>query len=342
MLEERYNPYHDPRNGRFTTGNGGRGFAGTSLLYVEKGKTGGGILLKDLGFEDKDAAKAYYSKTAANSKLSEFQNVVNGANQVNTTKILSGNETVGKMASHGVAGTGVDYKRLVINGEETLVRSDYVKIDRQGNVTISDKSTLAPRPNNRITVKELNEGGHEYAPAEINGVAKGSPMSFSEADNGSVNPNFSKGTYGYTHNCQSCVVALEARFRGYDVEVTAKNSVGTCLSYNPEAAWINPATGKNPAQLAVTTAADIDKSIGQGERYSLHFGWKGRRYGHIISADKDEQGTLRLYDPQSNKTFSGTQSIDNYLLQTRNAKIFRVDNCDFNIKAVEGVTTKRR
>lgn len=42
-LEKRYNPYHDPTNGRFTSPNSGKG----GVLYVEKGQAGKGIYVLD-------------------------------------------------------------------------------------------------------------------------------------------------------------------------------------------------------------------------------------------------------------------------------------------------------
>lgn len=71
-IELRYNPYHDPRNGRFTTAGGG---GGGGVLFVGKGQKGkGAYILNSQSMWDKDAdeistalSKAYEaSQRAAN------------------------------------------------------------------------------------------------------------------------------------------------------------------------------------------------------------------------------------------------------------------------------------
>ena len=50
-------------------------------------------------------------------------------------------------------------------------------------------------------------------PSTLAGAKQGNPMSREEANQGKVNPNVDQGG-GYHTNCQSCVVAYEARLRG--------------------------------------------------------------------------------------------------------------------------------
>lgn len=193
-------------------------------------------------------------------------------------------------------------------------------------------------------------------PDSINGVQRGEPMTREQADSNHVNPNYFKST-GYQINCQSCVVAYEARLRGYDVQTKAnhKNPTAEMLSRDTRLAWKDPTTGKKPDYItneSVTTAkkckAWMEETIQPGERYTFSHGWKGRKYtGHIISADKDESGQLRLYDPQNGKTMQGAD-IDAYLSRAKftmtiygtkipRARLTRVDNLQIDSTVADGI-----
>ncbi|MGN0999684.1 MAG: toxin glutamine deamidase domain-containing protein [Faecousia sp.] len=188
------------------------------------------------------------------------------------------------------------------------------------------------------------------------GVKRGEPMSREQANEGRVNPNYGQGP-GYSVNCQSCVVAFEARLRGYDVQTkpNSKNPTAASLSRDTRLAWKDPATGEKPDYITnekVTTAkrckAWMEETIQPGERYTFQHGWKGRKYtGHIISADKDSSGNLRLYDPQNGKTMQGAD-IDSYLSRTKlsmtilgtklpRAKLIRVDNLEIDPSVASGI-----
>ena len=185
-------------------------------------------------------------------------------------------------------------------------------------------------------------------------------MSREQANNNRVNPNYFKER-GYQINCQSCVVAFEARLRGYDVQTKSKtrNATASDLSYDARLAWIDPSTGKKPDYIMsdkVTTVKRckdwMTETIQPGERYTFQHGWKGRtRSGHIISADKDNDGNLRLYDPQSGKTMQGAD-IDAYLgnvkfgttvygTRIQYAKMIRVDNMQINPDIANGIMEAR-
>ena len=71
--ELRFNPYHDPTNGRFTSGSGG---AGGGYLYVGKGQKGKGayVFERDIDAEyekwQKDKAAKSYDYSAKSSVFS--------------------------------------------------------------------------------------------------------------------------------------------------------------------------------------------------------------------------------------------------------------------------------
>ena len=211
-------------------------------------------------------------------------------------------------------------------------------------------------------VKENDIIDEPLFPKEIAGVKRGKMMTRDEANGGKPNPNF-KQSHGYQINCQSCVVTYEARLRGYNVQTlpNTKGSMLDKLSRQTNMAWIDPATGKHPAYIfdeAANTVKKfydfIEKTVETQKRYTLQFSWKGRsRSGHIISMDRDEQGALRLYDPQTGQTYTGKQ-INAYLGRLKFTmsiggvkvstppKILRVDDKMFNLDMVnhilEGVT----
>lgn len=206
-------------------------------------------------------------------------------------------------------------------------------------------------------VKEKDIIDEPLFPREVAGVKRGQMMTRDEANGGKPNPNF-KQSPGHRINCQSCVVSYEARLRGYDVQTlpNTKGSVLDKLSRQTNMAWIDPATGKHPAYIfdeAATTVKRfydfIEKTVEPQKRYTLQFAWKGRsRSGHIISMDRDAEGLLRFYDPQTGQTFTGEQ-VNKYLGQLKYTmsiggtkvsmppKILRVDNKQFNLDVVNHI-----
>lgn len=194
-------------------------------------------------------------------------------------------------------------------------------------------------------------------PDSLAGVKRGKEMSFEEANEGRTNPNFNKGG-GYLINCQTCVVANEARRRGYDVTAKPKNTPeADRLSRRTNEAWIDPKTGKHPDYIKDDTANTpkkakewLNNTIEEGNRYTMEFGWKGRsRSGHIINVYK-EGGEVKFYDPQNGSKYAGKE-VDQYLARVRlqtttygfkiptPLKVLRVDDKQFNMNIVEKVLT---
>ena len=168
----------------------------------------------------------------------------------------------------------------------------------------------------------------------------------------------------YRINCQSCVVAYEARLRGYDVEATGrnkKNQTQENLARKCESAWIDPATGnaptvlKNDPKIRTSKQAQkwLEENVEEGGRYQFSHGWKGTngRSGHIVTVSRDSSGSLRIFDPQNGKNYSGsevteymgkiksTYSIQQYNPRKRSGvesvpqgrlQLLRVDNLQIN------------
>ena len=142
---------------------------------------------------------------------------------------------------------------------------------------------------------------------------------------------------GYRTNCQTCVVANEARRRGYDVEATPnmRGSVNEQVSRQTNLAWIDGATGEHPEYITYQGDGRVDSRgntipthkrfmqwlesdgvIDEGERYTIEFWWKGRsKGGHIVSIERTEQG-LRMYDPQCGETYTGN-AVSEYLKKVK-------------------------
>lgn len=195
-------------------------------------------------------------------------------------------------------------------------------------------------------------------PDTIGGAKRGMPMNEKQADSGNVNPDFGK-VKGCKDNCQSCVVAYEARLRGYDVKAKPKhnNPAADHISHITSDAWIDPATGKPPKMQRNGTKSKwtwkdtqkfLEDNIQEGCRYTFRHMWKGNGHvGHIISATR-KNGKLELYDPQTGKKYSDPASIKAYLKETRGQSsvmgfkfgvlgLQRVDNMRINPKYANGI-----
>lgn len=176
------------------------------------------------------------------------------------------------------------------------------------------------------------------------------------AENDKVHQEYAdavRASYGYRNNCQTCVVAYEARRRGYDVEAMPRdrtNQPQTRLMRDATLAWKDPATGAIKPQLnndpyAVRTSKQatrwLDENMEEGGRYTFSHGWKGTNgsNGHIIIATK-ESGSIKLFDPQDGKNYTGDgvteymsrvrSTFNNGIRLTGRLGLIRVDNAQFD------------
>lgn len=209
---------------------------------------------------------------------------------------------------------------------------------------------------------ELIEKIHNCRP-QIANVLPGGNMTFELADSGHVNPNYGKGS-GYSINCQSCVVAFEARERGYNVQVLpcTKGSALDRLSHDPRMAWIDPRTGKYPEYIYDNSRRTpekyldfVNEVVKPGNRYTIQFAWKGRRHsGHIVNIDRTSNGLLRIKDNQrgsrEKSEWIGNFEVLDYLSKMKYKKtspfggaatcvpqLLHIDNMDFNFSVVNHI-----
>ena len=187
-----------------------------------------------------------------------------------------------------------------------------------------------------------------YKPKGLVGAGECTPMSFKDSEKYDVNPHRRKSAL-YMLNCQACVVAHEARMRGYDVQAAPRNldpkSKSSQLAANSSWAWLDSKTGKKCEykRINVSNAKKLydyfEKNIKQGERYQTVYYWEKNEkiYGHVLTIARDETGELRLYDPQTNIIFSGKDVKKYYSRRTvifnnsvLKPKLLRVDDKKFN------------
>ncbi len=186
------------------------------------------------------------------------------------------------------------------------------------------------------------------------GVVRGEPMSFERANGGRVNPGADSDPKRW-FNCQSCVVAFEARLRGYNVTALpyARHGAAKELAAEYNRAWIDPDTGARPACTVASGAntprrvlAFLEDHVAEG-RYTLRFSLDiDTGDGHIVAVHRNESGELRIYDPQTGNIYEDA-ALRNYvktfklkgtvmgLKVERPVELLRVDDKEFN-KALVG------
>ncbi|MDD6891315.1 MAG: toxin glutamine deamidase domain-containing protein, partial [Bacteroidales bacterium] len=132
----------------------------------------------------------------------------------------------------------------------------------------------------------------------------------------------------YRVNCQSCVVANELRRRGFDVEAFGnpdkEGYASSALALDVFAAWtdkdgqrVQPVRVRRGVKYRdidrrgnVRTTYESDKELQarildtmkEPGRYIVRWSWDKKTTGHVITAERTEDGAFRFYDPQSGKT----------------------------------------
>mgnify|MGYP002083946407 FL=1 len=207
----------------------------------------------------------------------------------------------------------------------------------QSQIAESAKAVVNPKPEpQKQTAQEKN---HQEL-AKALGIEQGEPMSFEEANEMRGNPNYKKGVK-YRVNCQCSVLANEMRRRGFDVEAYGNTKqdwyMPSVLAKKPEIAFLD-ANGNPPATIGIKYTGDLMTSL-QGEmkepgRYHLRFRFQNNG-GHVITAERLADGSLRIYDPQSGKI------IKNFSEYTSNVKrdsfeYYCVDNLQINTDVAKG------
>ena len=208
----------------------------------------------------------------------------------------------------------------------------------KSQIAESAKAT-AVNPKPKPKEPTAQEKNHQEL-AKALGVEQGEPMSFEEANEMRGNPNYKKGVK-YRVNCQCSVLANEMRRRGFDVEAYGNTKqdwyMPSVLAKKPEIAFLD-ANGNPPAAIGITFNGDLLTSL-QGEmkepgRYHLRFRFQNDS-GHVITAERLADGSLRIYDPQSGKIIKNFSEYTSKV-KGESFEYYRVDNLQINPNVAKG------
>lgn len=253
------------------------------------------------------------------------------------------------------------WKALEQNGYVEDVSEEYKEYYRQKK---REQAKLA-RERNKIKVKAKKEQladpkhnpdkNYVHQDGAIAGAKKGKPMTFEEADSGNCNPFIKKGRMvyiqeqgeyimykGYRHNCQTCVATYFARKQGYDVRALPNldNKEIYQLSYDTSLAYVDK-NGNHPQRVEKPKGANLmrwlEQSVGQNETHLLEWEWKGRSSGHIVIAERDSAGELKIYDPQVNRIYDPKADFYN----CKNFKETNLSGCSLDEKFCDKIMKRR-
>lgn len=146
-----------------------------------------------------------------------------------------------------------------------------------------------------------------------------------------ANPNYDMGPE-YQYNCQRCIVATEARLRGYDVQALPTSSDDTMpfgLNYldnfvNPNPTRINRSTARANRNAVESEMA----GFGDNSRAVMSFGWSGGGSGHVINVVR-RNGRTGYYDGQTGEKYDAP-SLFNAISRSSGITLTRVDNLQFS------------
>lgn len=162
------------------------------------------------------------------------------------------------------------------------------------------------------------------------------PLTYLEANSGSSNPLKDDA------NCQSVIIAFEARRRGLNCYALPysyeEESNSFKLGENFAQAWINPRNMKTLQPTKITGKSDeelvkkLEKETSVPGRYILGINYKTN--GHLISLDVTERGE-RIYHDEQDDSFINPKSFED----VEYFEIVRIDRAIFNIEMVKTVLT---
>ncbi len=219
--------------------------------------------------------------------------------------------------------------------------------------TDAEKNDIQKRWDDRF-VRNFNQSKIE----QKIGIKRGEDMTFEEANELRGNIGYGKGRE-FSVNCQSCVVANELRRRGYDVtalpNLKKAGNIPYELSGKTNWAWIDPETMQTPEKkqaggqyvsgldIKSKTLTQLNKELNEltkeAGRYHIDFMWKDGKGGHIITVDRLENGSIRIYDPQIGR-LGDWKVISKDISLKYGVNVLRVDNLLVNTDIIDRVVRK--
>ena len=190
----------------------------------------------------------------------------------------------------------------------------------------------------------------------IGKIKRGKPMTYTQADNGKVNPH--KDEDGGMENCQTCALVFEARLRGYNViakTYSKSNDYIVRLSKDMRRAFVDPITGERPKYIH--TPKDVisvsqyvrymSETVKKNERYAFDVVWKNSDVGHVVNVDRTKEGLIRITDNQTNQKYVGAEEVSQFLNDAiigagkkYDPRLMRIDNMALDYAFVQHVVEK--
>lgn len=219
--------------------------------------------------------------------------------------------------------------------------------------TDAEKNDIQKRWDDRF-VRNFNQSKIE----QKIGIKRGEDMTFEEANELKGNIGYGEGRE-FSVNCQSCVVANELRRRGYDVtalpNLKKAGNIPYELSGKTNWAWIDPETMQTPEKkqaggqyvsgldIKSKTLTQLNKELNEltkeAGRYHIDFMWKDGKGGHIITVDRLENGSIRIYDPQIGR-LGDWKVISKDISLKYGVNVLRVDNLLVNTDIIDRIVRK--
>lgn len=175
-------------------------------------------------------------------------------------------------------------------------------------------------------------------------VLQGKIMNFAEADGSRCNPKFAienARELGYYDNCQTCTVAYELRRRGFNVEAMSNkdNEFYEKWCVQNKFDWQDRFLTEAGKRANYTISRKIkdngvaklkfieDNTMAQG-RYEVYCAWKDSGYGHVFIVERQKDGNLLWFDPQSSRRGGWQDFNDDYINKMRHDLIgvLRIDD----------------
>ena len=176
---------------------------------------------------------------------------------------------------------------------------------------------------------------------------RGAQMSMRKAYMG-ANPYYSPFYGEYSMNCQRCVVAYEARRRGYDV-MALPTYDGDILPYSVGSGngfWMGAFRGARTTNVGSATAKATKANIrqqmeawGDGSRAVVRVSWKGTNNGHVFNVE-NHKGKLYYVDAQTGDRVN----INQYMSAAvpSNTRLVRTDNLRLSDRARKSISPVRK
>ena len=236
------------------------------------------------------------------------------------------------------------------NGENNKQRIKIKLKPKPATETVPFKIKLKPKPSTRTIMNgsddcpDSNNGENQKAETELS-VAERMNRDYRpiigghsiEEDLENVNPNYKTNEYEWTHNCQRCCVAYEARRRGYDVRATCnehryfdfynrvyKENLTTGLPIVFKDAEIKECTADSGIQAKLKVEDQVKTWDDNARGFVIVYWAKGG--GHVFMVEKTN-GIIRFVDPQT-----GNADASGYFFKKAKDKpmyCFRTDNLEF-------------